>query len=286
MTKQRRSAWNPPGSRKNRAVEILTWEYNSNPQFVEEFASLVQNERPTLQLMSEGSFWPPFGSLEVGIGRLSDWHPARDSARSADQLRCEGVLEQAKSLASRWGLKAAWSPPLVLRVAIDNVRSLAEEPLFLFNYQPGWFEPLKDIDLTPLWESIGTVPEGLPSSVAGPRNVVLLALEYIPAAENRPAFESRLLSKARSAMDEIEQDLRHSVGLERANPRSELNRHVRWLYLAICPDPHNAGWPLTNDKIAERESVVEETTVSKAVNNLARMLKIQLKRPPGPRPKP
>jgi hypothetical protein len=118
---------------------------------------------------------------------------------------------------------------LVLRLAIVNVRSRPEKPSFIFDIPVGWVEFVKKIDLTPIWDMIGPMPEGTPSTVDGPRDVVLLAEAYNPVAESRHDFENRLLGAARTAMGEIEEYLIRSPGLERVE-KSEIERDVRRLY--------------------------------------------------------
>jgi hypothetical protein len=198
---------------------------------------------------------------------------------------CEETLEKTEALAYRWGLRAPWAALLVLQLAIGNVRSQPEKPSFIYDFSPLWGEIVKEIDLKPIWDIIGPIPEGTPLTVNGPRDVVLLALNYRPEAESRDDFLKRVRRAARTAMDEIEEDLSHSVGLERAGVRSELRSHVRLLYLAICPDP-GLGRPLTNEEIVLREHVENETTVSKAVNSIAGLLDIHTGRRPGRPPKP
>ena len=76
--------------------------------------------------------------------------------------------------------KAPWAALLVLQFAIVNVRSQPEEPSFIADFPIGWVELVKEIDLTPIWDMIGPIPEGTPLSVDGPCDVVLLALRYSP----------------------------------------------------------------------------------------------------------
>ena len=120
-------------------------------------------------------------------------------------------------------------------------------------------------------------------STTGPAGLVLVAMEYDPIMDTRSSFEKKLLKSVRSKTSEVAGTLESTRDLEARGRKSTLDVHVRWLYLAICPDA-KIGRPLTNEEIRERGDLSEETTVSKAVNRLAKMLSLELMRTPGPRP--
>ncbi len=66
------------------------------------------------------------------------------------------------------------------------------------------------------------------------------------------------------------------------HPRPRLERHVRWLFLRLCP--HDAGRPWGYARIARAEEVSEPRTVQCPVAALAELVGIDLPDLPPGRP--
>lgn len=94
--------------------------------------------------------------------------------------------------------------------------------------------------------------------------------------------KKNVLTEARRQWEVIQRDWESRVGWERVDTKPELERHLRWLYLRICPRPER-GRPLSWHAIASREGV-GVTTITKVVKQLAQEMVLDLPKVPPGRP--
>ncbi len=114
--------------------------------------------------------------------------------------------------------------------------------------------------------------------------MIRIEVPYNPWPFDDPAeIERRILEAAREQMASTRAAyLDSGYFLKHAEP--ELKRHIRWLYLRICPE-EDSGLPASWGAIARREGV-GVTTVTRVVTALAREMGVSLPSlPPGRRPK-
>lgn len=295
------------GQRSRDAFSLLIRFYSQNKDFMKEFESFVDNHRSVLELLASSLRWPngpnpsmvQFDQLEQWASSLNDqtylqlWeHRYADEKTNAcgymhpflNQIRL--AMTMATELSNRWGLKAGWGPGLIIQTATLSLKF--PQPRFMPSVFWGGWTPRKKVDLSRL---ASVIPGEIPESAEIDATLVLITDNYDPTEESWKSFERRALQILRQQRREIE-DIMKDIGREKAGGKTSLDDHVRWLYLAICPNTEKHR-PLYYSEIAdsisdEGESVLDENTISKAIGGkggLASFLGINLPhargRPPG-----
>ena len=206
-------------------------------------------------------------------------------------LDLDALLKEASTLAWEWGLRAPWGTGLIAwnlgrsyrprsgayRPEDAEVTMGDWQPEFIWIPAESAIVPWREIDLTRLKQLSGEegshlpdfIPLKFPDSNPG---VILFAAEYDPQIESRKDFQRRASLELMTEMTEIEKlyvDIR-----EDTNRQSQLDDHVQWLYLRICPQldwgrPY--GWPKIVN-ISDKQL----TTVRRAVLDLGRLLEINV----------
>ena len=109
-----------PGVQKNRAIEFLVKEYRANCEFVEDFETLFLSYKGVLNRLGRAKAWPngpnPFGQEIDNLSRW--WHSVLEYKMWRDVLPI-ALVDEAQSLADRWGLHAPWGAGLVIQGAVN-----------------------------------------------------------------------------------------------------------------------------------------------------------------------
>jgi hypothetical protein len=322
-------------------VALLLEHFANNPHFMEAYTGLVDSYRPILETLSSDmtGVWPN-GMNPVGrdLKNLRHWwaeakQPDRwlgyGYIRQGDDVRqLQEAVSAAEQLAQNWGLNAPWGPAVVLQSAAESAR-FPKAPIFSQwgDFSSGYDIPKREIDLSPLWNYMGTrwlgpqfleglyrhmglddlvkecqargvkvspwltsiaqrttfpkvrvfFSDSLPKTVQVDSQVIFVVDSYNPSRETREGFLNRATKELRRQADEVEAAFK-SAGLETMTGKSEMERHIYWLYLAISPDP-DLGRAMNSEEIAGEdasEKGLESSAVRKAVDKLARDLGIKL----------
>ena len=175
---------------------------------------------------------------------------------------------------------------MLLQAAINSIKYVKKASGGDFYYVP--FKPLpslpqKKVDLRPFWATLGWRPPDAPLGTIANGESFPLALTYNPVMESRSGFEKRAIASIRRQMTDVEEAYQQTFG-RTGRAKSALKNHVKWLHLAISPDP-KLGRSLTYVEIAKECEVDDPLAVTKAVNRLAKDLDLNIAKRPGPIPR-
>lgn len=289
------------GYRKQTALLMLCEHYGRNPEFMAEFSAFVNKHQEKFELVSSYHGLGGYTDLD----RLSSWWSSKAPLIKLiyQQHGLSSTLGDAEAIAVKWGLNAAWGPPLLLQQASGLVfcgevqEAGIEFPTAFIRDAARDFPPMQEMDLSPLWSFLfppkliyedsedHDVPvivdrrcdidtDSLPQAVNLPASAVVLADRYDPTCESREAFLKRALDTLTKEADRIEASYReHSM--EKQGGKSELETHVEWLYerIALKSTPREIVEKHSGDSKPPGQHAVED-----GVRKVAQLLGITLPR--------
>ena len=286
------SAFARPGYRKERALSLLREHFGRNRDFMADFAAFVTRHSETLEQLS--LWWASSAPLRKPFNQP----PGLAAA-----------LEEAKAIAYKWGLKAEWGAGLLLcqwsGLGFRGLRwggPFKPPPPDIEGEECCWVAPWpspfaeREFDLRLLWAGLFPTrprmdrqgnwvevnyhidPDSLPQTVNLPASAVVLLEDYDPENETRGTFLKRAREKLRQEAKAIE-DFYRENGAEGQGDKSELSRHVEWLYerIALKLTPRQIVEKHKGDSKPPGQHAVED-----GIHKVAQLLEITLPRNRAP----
>jgi len=245
--------------------------YQGNAVFMAQLLALWDRYKRLLRALVQGRTGRTYGAHRASQPQFA-WDAAKRVANGRPTFTKSGTMRgpqfthlrryfaEIQELTRRWGLRSAWAEPWL--------HTALAEPFMLTQFG--------DISDSPrlirsIWTYIWT----------GSDDKIALAIE-VEDHETWDEVQKRILARARPQWDAIQARWEKRPDWGRQDTRPELRRHIRWLYLRICPQP-DTGRPLSWGSIARREHI-GVTTVTRVVKALAGEMGIDLPKVAAGRP--